>query len=331
MQRLEAPVRVAVLETPAGFQPNSAQVADEIAAYIDRHLVNFRPTVERVEARSRKSAQSPDNVDVLAPMRSANLLLVGPGSPTYAVRQLADSRAWSLLQARHRLGAGVLLSSATTLAASRWTLPVYEIYKVGADLHWVQGLDLMAQFGLNLLLISHWNNSDGGDDLDTSRCYIGRDRFEALRAQLPTDEPYTLVGIDEKTALCIDFAEARVDVVGVGGAVIERDGETTQVANKESFPLDALGAWQLPVDGEGIDAAMWELALQDEEEAERARQEEEEPVAAPPEVAALVEQRQAAREAGAWDEADRLREEATTLGWRIQDTPQGPVLEPEAS
>ncbi|MGL4651104.1 MAG: cysteinyl-tRNA synthetase, partial [Caldilineaceae bacterium] len=114
MQRLAPPMRVAILETPAGFQPNSAQVADEIAAYIAKHLVNFRPESQRVEARARHSSHSPDDESLLAPLRESNLLLLGPGSPTYAARQLAGSLAWEWLQARHRLGAGLLLSSAGT-------------------------------------------------------------------------------------------------------------------------------------------------------------------------------------------------------------------------
>jgi cysteinyl-tRNA synthetase len=47
-------------------------------------------------------------------------------------------------------------------------------------------------------------------------------------------------------------------------------------------------------------------------------------------VLALTAQRQAARASGEWAEADRLRAAVVALGWRINDTPSGPVLEPEA-
>ncbi len=41
---------------------------------------------------------------------------------------------------------------------------------------------------------------------------------------------------------------------------------------------------------------------------------------------ALLEQRQAARQAKNWPESDRLRDELKRRGWVIQDTPQGPKL-----
>ena len=46
----------------------------------------------------------------------------------------------------------------------------------------------------------------------------------------------------------------------------------------------------------------------------------------PAEALALLEQRQQARQAKNWAEADRVRNELATLGWIIQDTPQGPRL-----
>jgi hypothetical protein len=329
MQRLAAPIRVAVLETPAGFQPNAAQVAEEIGAFIGKHLVNFRPTVSLVAARARGTLLSPDEPAVLEPLRTSNLLLMGPGSPTYAVRQLRQSLAWNWVLARHRLGTGLLLSSAATLAAGAWTLPVYEIYKAGDDLHWVQGLQLLEPFGLPLLLVSHWNNSDGGAGLDTSRCYVGQERFARLRALLPPDDACTLVGIDEKTALCLDPAGGLAHVVGVGGVTVERDGVIQHYANGATMPLEALGPWRSPAAGLGIDAAVWTMALADE--AHRRAKATARPILAPPEaVLALTAQRQAARASGEWAEADRLRAAVVALGWRINDTPSGPMLEPEA-
>jgi hypothetical protein len=64
-------------------------------------------------------------------------------------------------------------ASAASIAVGRYALPVYEIYKVGADLHWVDGLDLFRVFGWELAIVPHWNNREGGDDLDTSRCFMG--------------------------------------------------------------------------------------------------------------------------------------------------------------
>jgi hypothetical protein len=113
-------------------------------------------------------------------MYDADLLLMGPGSPTYAARQLRDSIAWQTLQACQRLGMAIVFASATTIASSRYALPVYEIYKVGEDLHWQDGLDFFAPYGLNLVFVPHWNNNDGGKVLDTSHCYVGAERYAQM-------------------------------------------------------------------------------------------------------------------------------------------------------
>lgn len=51
-----------------------------------------------------------------------------------------------------------------------------------------------------------------------------------------------------------------------------------------------------------------------------------EAAAVPPDVLERVRQREAARRARQWAEADRLRDELRTLGWIVQDTPQGPKV-----
>jgi hypothetical protein len=111
------------------------------------------------------------------PLLHANMIFMGPGSPTYAIRQLKDTLTWDVIRARHRLGATLIFASAATISIGAHALPVYEIYKVGQDVHMVDGLNLFADFGLHISLIPHWNNADGGVDLDTSRCFIGMDRF----------------------------------------------------------------------------------------------------------------------------------------------------------
>ncbi len=45
-----------------------------------------------------------------------------------------------------------------------------------------------------------------------------------------------------------------------------------------------------------------------------------------PEALTLLEARQQAREDQNWAESDRLRDEIASLGWQIQDTPEGAKL-----
>lgn len=321
----EAP-RVAILETPAGFEPNSAYVASQVGAYLQKRLQNFRPEIMVTPARKRGTPFSPDSPKVIEPVYGANVVFMGPGSPTYAVRQLHDSLAWHVVRSMHRLGANLIFSSAMVLAAGRFTLPIYEIYKVGEDLHWRAGLDLFGDFGLSMVLVSHWNNQDGGNVLDTSRCYLGQERFEQLLAMLPDDPARRIVGIDEATALTIDFAGGVCQVRGAGAVTILHDSKVHQFGAGASFSLDHLGAHRLPSGHEGIPEAIWRQTQEGIERTAQARRHRPQPGAAELELLRL---RSEARSRKDWTEADRLRRELEARGWRVFDTPIGPQLECE--
>lgn len=320
MELLTPPIRAAVVETPAGFEPNAAGVAQKIIDYLEHRLQNFRPTSVSIAARKRGTELSPDNPTIAAPLLDANYLFMGPGSPSYAARQLANSYVWHAMLARHRLGAAICFSSATTVAISQHTMPIYEIYKVGEDLHWKAGLDFFGHFGIPLIIVPHWNNNDGGDELDTSHCYLGQERYSQLMAMVPN--PVTILGIEENTGVVIEPEAGRCEVVGSGAVVIMRDGNEVRYNSKESFAVTELGAWRLPNEGDGIPEMVWQDALAAAQGlAERACQDP------PPQtVVTLAEQRATAREEKDWDAADRIRDELAALGWQVNDTPNGPEL-----
>jgi hypothetical protein len=321
MRRVCPPIRAAVLETPAGFQPNSALVALEMAEFLEHHLQNYRPRVTVIPARKRGTTQSPDNPDVVAPLLQANYIFWGPGSPTYAVHQLKGTLAWHLMVARHRLGAAMIIASAAAIASGNFTLPVYEIYKVGEDLHWVQGLDFFGAYGLSVAIVSHWDNKEGGADLDTRFGLMGRDRFERLLDMLPGD--VTVLGIDEHTALIIELGAGDCRVMGRGGVTLLRDGEEVSYPKGKSFAIAELGPFRVPAQEEGIPQEVWDQAVA----AEREMQEQK--VSEPPaEVLNLVEEREEARAVEDWETADQLREDVEARGWQVRDTPDGPVLVP---
>lgn len=318
MRTLGEPIRVGILETPAGFQENSADVAGDVADYIERHLQNFQPDITVVPARKKGTDFSPDDPDIVVPLLTSNLIFIGPGSPTYAARQLRDTLTWQVVQARHRQGKAVVLASAATIASSAWSIPVYEIYKVGDDVHWKPGLDFWAPFGLSLVFVPHWDNSDGGAKHDTSRCFMGKARFAEMLELLPEDA--TIVGIDEHTALCLDLAADEVcGIIGRGGVTIIRGGQQSRYESGESFPFAALGDVSSPEIGEGIPDRVWQMIAS--AESDQASQDQ------PPEsVLALAQGRQQARSSRDWSTADRLRDELLALGWVVRDTPDGPVL-----
>ena len=84
-------LRIAVLETPAGFELNSHQVAGKVADFLKTRLANYTPIIDVVSARKRGTPFSPDEAEIVRPLLYADLIFMGPGSPTYATRQLKDS------------------------------------------------------------------------------------------------------------------------------------------------------------------------------------------------------------------------------------------------
>jgi len=326
--RMEEDVRLAILETPAGFEPNSDYVADQIRQYIAKHLQNYQPEITLVPARKRDSAFSTDDPAIVTPLYAANSILMGPGSPTYAVRQLRDSVAWHTLCACHRLGATLIFASAATLASSAYTLPVYEIYKVGEELHWKRGLNFFGDFGLDLVFISHWNNNDGGEVLDTSRCYMGQDRYNRLIEMLPPTEngqPYTIVGIDENTALIVDPAAETCRVMGPGGVIVIRAGSERRFPDGSTFDIAELGSFYLPQPSAHIPSDVWARTRSGVAEAQERRSQAPTP---PPAVQTLLQERNDARARQDWQTSDRLRDKIEAKGWKVLDTPEGSVLEP---
>ncbi len=305
-----------VLETPAGFELNSAMVAGRIADFIRLQLEHRRVKVGLVPARAKGATFSPDSTTVVEPLYSSRLSFLGPGSPSYAVRQLSGSLAWEVLRASHRAGAALAFASAAAVACGRLALPVYEIFKVGEDPHWKPGLDLLAPFGLKLSVIPHWNNNEGGQNVDTNRCFIGRQRFEALLTQVPAGE--SILGLDEHTALVLDLNAGECRVSGQGQVHILRGGSESHFTSGATFSIHKLGDYA-PLIDPWLDIPP--------EIAQRFQDKPASLLPVPQEVQDLVNARQAARQNRDWPQADRLRQAALVLGWSIKDTPSGPQIE----
>lgn len=315
-KNIDAPLRIALLETPAGFELNSAQVVGRVGDFMKTRLQNYKPVVDVVPARKKGSAFSPDDADLLQPLLHANIIFMGPGSPTYAIRQLRDSLAWDLIRARHRLGAALIFASAATISVGAHALPVYEVYKVGQDVHVVDGLDLFADFGLHLSFIPHWNNAEGGADLDTSRCFVGMERFAEWCGLVP--EENTTLGLDEHTGLIMDLEKGTCEVSGVSSVSIVRACDPEVYPSGTTFNLAELGGFKTPAPLEnGIPPRAWDMVLN------APPLEEDRPSEV---VVRLAEQRLAARAGKDWAESDRLRGEIANLGWTIQDGKDGYTL-----
>jgi hypothetical protein len=234
LARLNGVPRAAFLDTPAGFQLNADQISQKAAEYFRVHIQH---PLSIASFKSHETTSDFEAEQAFHILRESNYILIGPGSPTYAVRQWKVSPVPEILVQRINSGGCLVAASAAALTVGRFTLPVYEIYKVGEGLHWVDGMDLLGQFGFNLVVIPHWNNAEGGTH-DTRFCFMGEPRFRKLKALLPDD--VTIFGLDEHTAciMCLESDEA--EIKGIGRAILRRsDGEVT-FRTGDRFPLDIL-------------------------------------------------------------------------------------------
>lgn len=311
------PLHVSVLETPAGFELNASIVAARVGDFLKTRLQNYKPTIDLIPARKQGTEFSPNNIEILKPLLRANIIFMGPGSPTYLARQLHGSLAWDIIRARHRLGATLIFSSAATISVGAWVLPVYEIYKVGEDVHAKEGLNFFSDLGMDLSFVPHWNNAEGGTDLDTSRCFVGIERFDQWLKLLPPEN--ILVGLDEHSGIIMDFEKGTCDVHGVSSVSVVKNTSMEMFPAGAKFSLNELGNFNLsdPIE-KGIRPEVWEMVLN----ASKAIDEE----TPPDEALKMLEQRKDARARKDFAESDRLRGQIAELGWIVQDGKDGQKL-----
>jgi cyanophycinase-like exopeptidase len=230
------PVPAVLLDTPVGFQENAEIIATKAVEY-------FRESVGReVEVATWRRSASGDPVEyetMLARVRAARYVFAGPGSPSYALKQWADSHVPDALAEKLRTGGCITFASAAALTLGRFTVPVYEIYKVGDDLRWLDGLNLVAATGLDAVVIPHFDNAEGGNH-DTRFCYLGERRLAVMERLLP--ESTFVLGVDEHTACIIDLDAQTASVDGRGCVTVRRAGHVSTVTNGSTVPLTQLRA-----------------------------------------------------------------------------------------
>ncbi|MBW1980970.1 MAG: hypothetical protein JRJ12_07095 [Deltaproteobacteria bacterium] len=250
LKRVPEPPRAVFLDTPAGFQLNVDEISRRAKEYFQNRI---QQPLEVASFKSKETSSLYELEQALHKLRHANFILIGPGSPTYAVRQWQQTPIPGILLEQVEKGGCLVAASAAALTVGRYTLPVYEIYKVGEDLHWVAGLDLLAPFGFNLVVIPHWNNAEGGSH-DTSCCFMGQRRFAELRGLLP--EEVAVLGLDEHTACLMNLAKNEAVIRGIGTVTLWRGTEQLIFRTGESFPLDVLRGKGLAKNGTAATAAM---------------------------------------------------------------------------
>jgi cyanophycinase-like exopeptidase len=227
------PVPAVLLDTPYGFQAN----ADDISARaVDYFAASVGRPVEVAGFRTR-AGDPVSRAQALARIASARWVFAGPGSPTYALRQWASTEVPDLLAEKLSDGGAVVFASAAALTLGRYTVPVYEVYKVGADPVWAEGLDLVGFLGSEVAIIPHYDNAEGGHH-DTRFCYLGEPRLARLEEQMGPDG--WVLGVDEHTGCVFDLEASTATVVGNGTVTVRRGGKSAVLETGTTLAIDAL-------------------------------------------------------------------------------------------
>jgi len=234
IQGLKPPVKAVFLDTPAGFQLNVDQISKKACDYFKSHI---QQPMSVASFKSSKDNSPYEAEKAFKALREADFIMIGPGSPTYAVDHWKQSPIPEIFIQQIEAESCLVVASAAALTIGRFTLPVYEIYKVGEDLHWMDGIDILGHFGLNLVVIPHWNNAEGGTH-DTRFCYMGKSRFRKLESLLPEELP--IVGLDEHTAYIMDLEKWEGSVFGIGRMTIRFKQKERIYEKGERFSLEEL-------------------------------------------------------------------------------------------
>lgn len=355
-------LKLTILDTPFGFQENADDLTEKL---IDFFTQSVGATPKAISLRN-KSISGAALGEAVNSIRESDWLFAGPGSPSYALK------VW------HELGVSphfdevlvdgtVVLASAAALTAGSHTIPVYEMYKVGEDPHWLPGLNLIERHtGMPAAIIPHYDNADGANH-DTRFCYIGEQRLRVMESLLPPE--VFIIGVDEHTGIRFDLDERIAFVFGRGAMTIRHHGESWTVSSGESatfeeiishtgstivlgepaplFKVDPHKVEELLDAGKVSDAvdALLNLDELDRDTETRAAVHSLVTrlghIAASPKVDimsvvgpyidALLQARQAARAGGRWDDADAIRDQLMEMKVTIQDTKDGSSWEIESS
>jgi cyanophycinase-like exopeptidase len=232
VERLGAPpVDAVLLDSPYGFQENAGEISLRTVSYFR----NLQVPLDVVSWRAADDVLGRERA--LARINDADYVFAGPGSPTYALGVWANSRLRDVLADKLTNGGCVTFSSAAAATLGVATVPVYEVYKVGATPYWAPGMDLLAELGLLAAVIPHYDNAEGGTH-DTRFCYLGERRLRLLEPMLDADT--VVLGVDEHTAALFDLDADTVTVLGRAALTVRKQAMRTVFASGTIVALDEL-------------------------------------------------------------------------------------------
>ena len=201
-----------ILDSPFGFQENADLLVDKLIGF---YKTSLNTDIKLATFRKMSDLNTPQFFKSIALLEKAEFIFAGPGSPSYASKLWAEGEIENLFKNHINKGGKALFASAAASTLGEFTLPVYEIYKVGIDPYWEKGLNILKLFNLNCTVVPHFNNKEGGNH-DTSYSYVGAKRVNSLLNITYTN----LLGIDEHTALIITGRDNKYKVKGLGNVTL---------------------------------------------------------------------------------------------------------------
>ncbi|MCU0484138.1 MAG: hypothetical protein MUC54_07725 [Chloroflexi bacterium] len=228
------PVSGAILDTTYGFQENADELSERLLEFFVERV--GRPFA--VASYRSRDVDAATAATAVARIRAAGYVMAGPGSPSYALRQWAGGPIPGAMSAKLAAGGVLVMASAAALTLGLVTIPIYEIYKVGEEPRWLEGLDLLGPAtGLRAAVVPHFDNAEGGSH-DTRFCYMGERRLRALERSLP--EGAFVLGVDGHTALILDLEAGSASVTGLGGVTVRVAGASAVFPSGTQVAIAAL-------------------------------------------------------------------------------------------
>ena len=334
LSRLD-PLRAVNLDTAYGFQLNVPQMSQKLEEYFK---VSLNTDLTTLHFTNFEKSNELERTLFKQQVRQATYVFAGPGSPSYALAQWTPLDLGSDLLSVLEADGTLCISSAAALTLGAFTAPIYEVYKVGVEPYWLPGLNILAAYGLNCVVIPHFDNSEG-ENYDTRYCYLGEPRLRFLEHLLP--DGVSTLGVDEHTALIFDFTKDTVSVQGRANGYWRSNGTerilenatTTSVAELRNAPVVARGTTKIEntqLEGkepaelgrvalDGGPASVEALA----QLVQRAQSGGEGFINPTSLIEGVLTARRRAREAGLYELADQLRNLLLDAHVEVNDSPDG--------
>ena len=112
--------RAVFLDTPAGFQLNVDQLSERAVEYFRTHV---QQTMSVASFKSTETTTPYEAEQAFHTLRQADYVLIGPGSPSYAVRHWRQTPIPDILAKRVEEGGCLVAASAAALTVGRFHPP----------------------------------------------------------------------------------------------------------------------------------------------------------------------------------------------------------------